>query len=87
MVHSESIPGLLPRYSSWSLCAIGKYSDYSAYNGLTQPGFLSGHNFLIPWDIYSHSDRVDKRRSKLYNVSKKPMKGKMQSFFVQFGIL
>lgn len=51
MTNSDSPAGLLPRFSSWSLICIGKYSDYSAHSGLAQPGFLPNYNFLIPWDI------------------------------------
>jgi hypothetical protein len=79
MVHSDSPPGLLPRFSSWSLCSIGKYNDYNSYNGLEQPGFLSGHNHLIPWDIYAHNEHADRKKSKIQsNVAsmKKSMKGK-----------
>ena len=41
MTHSENPPGLLPLFSSWSLVSIGKYSDYNAHSGLSQPGFIS----------------------------------------------
>jgi hypothetical protein len=33
MTHSDSPPGLLPRYSSWSLCCIGRASDYVPTKG------------------------------------------------------
>jgi hypothetical protein len=33
MTHSESIPGLLPLFSSWSLVSIGKSSDYNPQAG------------------------------------------------------
>ena len=55
MTHSDCQPGLLPLFSSWSLCSIGKYSDYSVHNGLTQPGFLNGNNYLLPWEYLSNS--------------------------------
>lgn len=51
LLSSESKPGLLPRFSSWSLISIGKSTSYNPQTGLNQPGFLSNHNFLIPWDI------------------------------------
>jgi hypothetical protein len=78
MIHSECPPGLLPRFSSWSLCSIGKYSDYNSYNGLGQAGFLSGHNHLIPWDIYAHSEQSERKKSKIQSniLQKKSMKGK-----------
>lgn len=33
MTHSDSPPGLLPRYSSWNLCCIGRASDYIPTKG------------------------------------------------------
>ncbi|ESO91360.1 hypothetical protein LOTGIDRAFT_228810 [Lottia gigantea] len=51
MVHTDSPPGLLPKFSSWSLCCLGKPSFYSHSQGLDLPGFLAGSNFLLPWDI------------------------------------
>jgi hypothetical protein len=33
MIHSESLPGVLPLFSSWSLLSIGKYSDYNPHTG------------------------------------------------------
>ncbi len=51
MAHSENPPGLIPRFSSWTLISIGKSSLYNPHTGLSQPGFLPNHNFLIPWDI------------------------------------
>ena len=33
MTHSDSPPGLLPRFSSWSLCCIGRTSDYVPTKG------------------------------------------------------
>uniref|UniRef100_A0A7G3A9K2 Nonsense-mediated mRNA decay factor SMG8 n=1 Tax=Lutzomyia longipalpis TaxID=7200 RepID=A0A7G3A9K2_LUTLO len=55
MVHTQSITGLLPQFPSWSLVCIGPSSIYSHTSGLpehTQSGFLSGANFLIPWDVH-----------------------------------
>jgi protein SMG8 len=52
MCHSDNIlTGLLPLFSSWSLVSIGPSNDYNPQMGLTQPGFLPTHNFLVPWDI------------------------------------
>ncbi|CAF3842401.1 unnamed protein product [Rotaria sordida] len=58
MTHSDSPPGLLPRYSSWSLCCIGRASDYIPAKGLQQPGFLTNLNHLIPWDINPHNNQT-----------------------------
>ncbi len=80
MIHSDSPPGLLPRFSSWSLCSIGKYNDYNSYNGLGQPGFLSGHNHLIPWDIYANSEQAGRKKSKI--PLKKSIKGNLSYFYV-----
>ena len=33
MVHSQSPPGLLPKFSSWSLLSLGRYSSYSPLQG------------------------------------------------------
>lgn len=46
--------GLLPYYSSWSLVCLGASSLYSHNVGLSEaiyPGFLSGTNYLLPWDV------------------------------------
>lgn len=72
MTHSDSQPGLLPLFSSWSLISIGKSSSYIAQQGLNQPGFLQGHNYLIPWDIQTKSDRIEKKKFKL--TSRKDLK-------------
>ncbi|CAF3502759.1 unnamed protein product [Adineta steineri] len=58
MSHSDSQPGLLPRFSSWSLCCIGRASDYVPTKGLQQPGFLTNLNHLIPWDINPHNNQA-----------------------------
>lgn len=54
MVHTSSPIGLLPQFPSWSLVCIGPSSVYSHNTGLpehVQSGFLSGANFLLPWDV------------------------------------
>lgn len=54
MLLDSSPPGLLPQFPSWSLLNIGPSSLYSHNTGLSesqQPGFLSGTNFLLPWDV------------------------------------
>lgn len=54
MVHSSSPVGLLPLFPSWSLVCIGSSSVYSHSIGLPehiQSGFLTGANFLLPWDV------------------------------------
>ncbi|XP_029644947.1 protein SMG8 [Octopus sinensis] len=51
MINSDSPSGLLPKFSSWSLCALGKTSSYVHSQGLDLPGFFHGSNFLLPWDI------------------------------------
>lgn len=55
MVHTLSPSGLLPQYPSWSLMCIGSSSVYSHNTGLpehVQSGFLSGSNYLLPWDVH-----------------------------------
>lgn len=54
MLLSTSPPGLLPQFPSWSLLCIGSSSIYSHNTGLTEnqmPGFLSGTNYLLSWDV------------------------------------
>lgn len=52
MPHSESPPGLLPQFPSWSLVCLGPSSLYSHNHGLSdQPGFLPGTGYLLPWDV------------------------------------
>uniref|UniRef100_A0AAG5DQS6 Nonsense-mediated mRNA decay factor SMG8 n=1 Tax=Anopheles atroparvus TaxID=41427 RepID=A0AAG5DQS6_ANOAO len=54
MLHAASPAGLLPRFPSWSLVCLGSSSIYTHNTGLpehVQSGFLSGSNFLLPWDV------------------------------------
>lgn len=54
MVNTLSPVGLLPQFPSWSLVCIGHSSVYAHNSGLPehiQSGFLSGANFLLPWDV------------------------------------
>ncbi|KAH8285784.1 hypothetical protein KR018_003922 [Drosophila ironensis] len=54
LVHAASNFGLLPLFPSWSLACVGPSSIYSHNTGLQehfQSGFLSGANFLLPWDV------------------------------------
>jgi protein SMG8 len=54
MLLSTSPIGLLPEFPSWSLLCLANSSFYSHNTGLTEsqmPGFLSGTNFLLPWDV------------------------------------
>lgn len=61
MLHSESPPGLLPVFSSWSLVCLGPSSLYSHNIGLQdQPGFLPGTNFLLPWDVTVKVENKDR---------------------------
>lgn len=55
MVTTDSPAGLLPQFPSWSLICIGPSSVYSHNTGLpehVQSGFMSGSNFLLPWDVH-----------------------------------
>lgn len=54
MVHTLSPIGVLPQFASWALTCIGHSSVYAHNSGLpehVQSGFLSGANFLLPWDV------------------------------------
>ncbi|XP_064642230.1 nonsense-mediated mRNA decay factor SMG8-like isoform X2 [Lineus longissimus] len=73
MIHTMSPPGLLPKFPSWSLVTIGRYTSYSHAQGLDQSGFLHGTNFLLPWDIHL---KVDKERWPAVSESSKKSKGK-----------
>nr|SVE71569.1 EOG090X02WG [Daphnia similis]SVE72202.1 EOG090X02WG [Daphnia similis] len=82
MVHVNSPPGILPRYSSWSLVCLGSSSLYSHNAGLSdQPGFLAGSGFLLPWDIpvrlqHNESSGLDGRRTHNLGYSGKGKRGK-----------
>ncbi|KAH8419340.1 hypothetical protein KR222_005657, partial [Zaprionus bogoriensis] len=55
LVHMCSGCELLPLFPSWSLACVGPSSIYSHNTGLQehfQSGFLSGANFLLPWDVH-----------------------------------
>lgn len=55
LVHMSSGCELLPLFPSWSLACVGPSSIYSHNTGLQehfQSGFLSGANFLLPWDVH-----------------------------------
>ncbi|XP_060664947.1 nonsense-mediated mRNA decay factor SMG8 [Drosophila nasuta] len=55
LVHISSGCELLPLFPSWSLACVGPSSIYSHNTGLQehfQSGFLSGANFLLPWDVH-----------------------------------
>ncbi|XP_058819673.1 nonsense-mediated mRNA decay factor SMG8 [Topomyia yanbarensis] len=54
MLHAASPAGLLPQFPSWSLLCLGPSSIYTHNSGIpehVQSGFLSGANFLLPWDV------------------------------------
>lgn len=54
MILATTPQGLLPQFSSWSLMCIASSSFYSHNTGLTEsqmPGFLSGTNFLLCWEV------------------------------------
>ncbi|XP_055613167.1 nonsense-mediated mRNA decay factor SMG8 [Uranotaenia lowii] len=63
MLHAASPVGLLPQFPSWSLVCLGPSSIYTHNSGIPehiQSGFLSGANFLLPWDV---SVRLEHARS------------------------
>lgn len=54
MLTTTSPSSLLPQFPSWSLVCLGASSLYSHNLGLSDnqhPGFLTGTNFLLPWDV------------------------------------
>lgn len=74
MLLASSPPGLLPQFPSWSLMCIASSSFYSHNTGLTEsqmPGFLSGTNFLLCWEVkvrlehaQSWAENYEKNRSR-----------------------
>nr|CAG4646892.1 EOG090X02WG [Megafenestra aurita]SVE92282.1 EOG090X02WG [Megafenestra aurita] len=80
MIHVHSPPGILPRYSSWSLVCLGSSSLYSHNAGLSdQPGFLTGSGFLLPWDIpvrLQHNESKQEGRRAHLGYSGKGKRGK-----------
>lgn len=46
MTHSDCTPGLLPRFSSWSLCCIGRASDYVPTKGNLRLNTIKYQNLL-----------------------------------------
>lgn len=83
---------LLPEFPSWSLLCIAHSSLYGHNTGLTEsqmPGFLSGTNFLLPWDVkvrLEHSknwaEKYERNRSrKKQKPSKKPAESDSANYF------
>ncbi|XP_063699019.1 nonsense-mediated mRNA decay factor SMG8 [Culicoides brevitarsis] len=74
MIQVNSPQGVLPQFPSFSLVCVGPSSIYSHNTGLpesTQSGFLSGSNFLLPWDMkirlehqQSWAERYEKTRQR-----------------------
>jgi protein SMG8 len=91
MLLITSPPGLLPQFPSWSLLCVGSASFYSHNTGLTEhqmPGFLSGTNFLLPWDVkvrlehaqsWAESYEKNRSRKKQKQLSNQP--GASGTFF------
>lgn len=67
MIHSECSLNSKPEFDSWSLVSIGKYSDYNPSSGLSQPGFMTSHNFLIPWELHVCNGQVSSLCSKQWS--------------------
>ncbi|RUS78116.1 hypothetical protein EGW08_014124 [Elysia chlorotica] len=77
MVHSRSPPGLLPKFSSFSVCRLGPSSLYSHMMGLELPGFLPGSNFLLPWDISIKSEQAWPSVAETFGSGKKRQQRKI----------
>ncbi|XP_068150247.1 nonsense-mediated mRNA decay factor SMG8 [Drosophila tropicalis] len=74
LVHTFSNPSLLPMFPSWSLACVGPSSIYSHNTGLQehfQSGFLSGANFLLPWDVHVRLVQEQKNQHHLQQMGKK----------------
>jgi protein SMG8 len=91
MLLITSPPGLLPQFPSWSLVCLGSSSFYSHNTGLTEhqmPGFLSGTNFLLPWDVKvrlersaSWAENYEKNRSRKKQKQLSNQQGSSGTFF------
>ncbi|KAK7094164.1 nonsense-mediated mRNA decay factor SMG8-like [Littorina saxatilis] len=57
MLHTNCPSGLLPKFPSWALCCLDSANFYNHQHGLDLPGFLTGSNFLLPWDLAVHAER------------------------------
>ncbi|RNA03061.1 SMG8 [Brachionus plicatilis] len=67
MIHSECPLNSKSEFDSWSLVSIGEYSDYYPSSGLSQPGFMTSHNFLIPWELHVCNGQVSSLCSKQWS--------------------
>jgi len=72
----NSVPGLKPEFSSWSLVMIGSSHLYSHSSGLgAQPGFMSSSKFLLPWEVpltkLSTAELTDKWPNIMENAAKR----------------
>jgi len=81
LVHTVSNFGLLPLFPSWSLACVGPSSIYSHNTGLQehfQSGFLSGANFLLPWDVQLRLVHAPKQQYQQQHHGKKQQRWKKQ---------
>ncbi|KMY89615.1 uncharacterized protein Dsimw501_GD22229 [Drosophila simulans] len=81
LVHTVSNFGLLPLFPSWSLACVGPSSIYSHNTGLQehfQSGFLSGANFLLPWDVQLRLVHALKQQYQQQHHGKKQQRWKKQ---------
>ncbi|XP_053694239.1 nonsense-mediated mRNA decay factor SMG8 [Sabethes cyaneus] len=85
MLHAASPAGLLPQFPSWSLLCLGPSSIYTHNSGIpehVQSGFLSGANFLLPWDVsvrLEHAQSWAASYEKIRNRKKNTSQSKPQS--------
>lgn len=91
MLLITSPPGLLPQFTSMSLMCIASSSFYSHNTGLSEsqmPGFLSGTNFLLPWDVkvrlehaQNWAENYEKNRSRKKQKQLSNQQGSSGTFF------
>lgn len=91
MLLSTSPSGLLPQFPSWSLMCIASSSFYSHNTGLTEnqmPGFLSGTNFLLVWEVkvrlehaQSWAENYEKNRSRKKQKQLSNQQGSSGTYF------
>ncbi|EDW12699.1 protein SMG8 [Drosophila mojavensis] len=81
LVHMCSACELLPLFPSWSLACVGPSSIYSHNTGLQehfQSGFLSGANFLLPWDVHVRLLQPHHKHPPLQQMGKKNQRYRKQ---------
>lgn len=89
MVTTTSPVGLLPLFPSWSLMCIGKSLIYSHSTGIQdhfQGKFLSGANFLIPWNVHVRLEHASNWTANYERARKKAVSAKVFKIKIFIGM-